>query len=121
MITQISDFTETENFYRIPVPIGAGDTAELKSVINFAEAKFTETFGTVDFDVTSNMEALKYFVFAFWLSEVPVKKTPIASSAKPRYNQAENVYDVERFYRAYNMACTLMGRKDKRLVKNFNF
>ena len=121
MITKISDYSETNEFYRIPAPIGAGDTAELTGLINFAEMRFTRTFGSVDFSIPSNMEALKYFVFSQWCSAVPIKKTPVAPSAKPRYNQAENVYDVERFSKAYNTACDLMDRKDFRLIQNFNF
>ena len=121
MITKISDYSETSEFYRIPAPIGAGDTAELNGLINFAEMRFTRTFGSVDFSIPSNMEALKYFVFSQWCAAIPIKKTPVAPSAKPRYNQAENVYDVERFSKAYNTACELMNRKDFRLIQNFNF
>ena len=121
MITEISDYTETDKFYRIPVPIGAGDTTELLGILNFAETKFEETFGTTDFNVPANVEALKYFSFAIWLSEIPIKKTPVAATSKPRYNQAENIYDRERFEKAYNTACFLMNRKDLRLMSNFNF
>ena len=121
MITEISDYSETSEFYRIPAPIGAGDTAELTGLINFAEMRFTRIFGSVDFDISSNLEALKYFVFSQLCAAMPIKKTPVAPSAKPRYNQAENVYDVERFLKAYNTACELMNRKDFRLIQNFNF
>ena len=121
MVTKIADYTEVSKFYRIPAPIGAGDTAELNGIIDFAETKFAETFGSVDFDEAANLEALKYFVFAIWCSEIQIKKTPVAPSAKPRYNQADNISDVERFSQAYNHACTLMGRRDLRLIKNFNF
>ena len=121
MITEISDYSETSEFYRIPAPIGAGDTAELTGLINFAEMRFTRIFGSVDFTKPSNLEALKYFVFSQWCATIPIKKTPVAPSAKPRYNQAENVYDVERFLNAYNTACELMNRKDLRLIQNFNF
>ena len=74
MITEISDYSETSEFYRIPAPIGAGDTAELTGLINFAEMRFTRIFGSVDFDIPSNLEALKYFVFSQWCAAMPIKK-----------------------------------------------
>lgn len=118
MFTELTDYISTNEFYRIPSPMGGVDEMELLGVISEGERKFADTFGVEPNE--ENADAVRFFVFAFWLKVQSLKKTAQGASAKVRFNQAENHFDTTRYYYAYNRACELMGAKDKKLVRIIN-
>lgn len=122
MILSIEDFVSTNQFYRIPAPTGAADTADIEGCISEAENEFMEVFGVTEMDIIDErLEALKYFTFAFWLRVQATRKTPAGAGAKINFTQSQNYIDEPRRYKAYNRACSIMGRPDLKIHKIFNY
>lgn len=122
MILQASDFTDTSSFYRIPMPLGVSDAADLDGCIAEGEKEFCETFNVAPADIADDaLEALKYFTFAFWLRMQGLRKTAAGAGAKINFTQSQNYVDTARRYQAYNRACSLMGREDKKMFKIINY
>lgn len=119
MILTLDDFVETTEFYRIPRPTGAYDTADLLGIISEGEKEFMETFELTEISGTA-IEALKYYTFALWLRMQAARKTAAGAGAKINFTQSENHMDWVRRYQAYNMACEMMGRRDKKMLKILN-
>ena len=118
-MTTIQDYTNTSEFYRIPSPKGEQEVADLQAAINEGERIFADTFGVLP--STENVEAVKFFVFAYWLQWQRLRKTSAGAGAKLRFTQAENEYDQLRRITAYKRACIMMGRSDLQLLKIFNY
>lgn len=118
MITQVSDYIDTAEFYRIPCPVGGQEKADLEAAIAEGERLFSDTFG-VEPD-GGNVEAVKFFVFAFWLKSQVLRKTSAGASARLNFTQSANEYDQTRRVVAYNRACVMMKRDDLKLHKIFN-
>lgn len=92
--------------------------ADLSAAIEEGENEFADTFGIMPSE--ANIEAVKYFVFAFWLKVQAVRKTSAGASAKINFTQSQNVHDSTRRIVAYNRACTIMGRAELKLHRLFN-
>lgn len=121
MILTIEDFTQTQEFYRIPQPTGPADTADLVGALSEGERQFMETFRVVETEIIDErLEALKYFAFAFWLRWQATRKTPSGAGAKINFTQSQNYIDEPRRYQAYNRACFIMGRPDLKMFKILN-
>lgn len=120
MITQIADYTaaEVQEFYKIPAPVGAQDTADLQAAIAEGEREFADTFKVEA--SAENVEAVKFFVFAHWLRWQALRKTSAGAGAKLNFTQSQNYQDQQRSVIAYNRACVIMNRKDLKLHKIFN-
>lgn len=126
MITQVSDYTQTNEFYRIPAPIGSEDTAALMSAIAEGERVFFDTFGfdysQGDPELTDEQtEALKFVVFSEWLRWQTLRKTSTGIGAKNRFTQSDSHYDQERRVQAWNRACVIMQKPEKKMLKIFNY
>lgn len=118
-MTQASDYTNTREFYRIPKPFGEQESADLDAAISEGERLFADTFGVAP--SAENVEAVKHFVFANWLRWQTLRKTSAGASAKLEFTQAQNRADETRRVTAWNRACELMGRTDRKIHKIFNY
>jgi len=67
------------------------------------------------------LEALRYWTAAAYLRYGAVRTTPAGISARASFTQSEPVFDVARWARFYNEACTLMYRPDKKVYNLFNY
>lgn len=122
MILTVSDFVNTNKFYRIPAPVGESDRLDIEAAIAESENQFIETFSVRAIDIVDErIEALKYFTFAFWLRWQATRKTQSGAGAKVNFTQSQNYVDEPRRYQAYNRACTIMGRKDLKMFKIINY
>lgn len=119
MVTTLDDYIKTDEFYRIPAPMGAGESSNLSGCIAEGEKTFADTFGVSAEE--ADREAVKYFVFSFWLRNSRLVKTANGLSAKVRYNQADANYDQKRAVTAYNRACKIMKRTDLKLKPILNY
>jgi len=66
-------------------------------------------------------QALRYWTAAAYLRYGAVRTTPAGISARASFTQSEPVFDVARWARFYNEACTLMYRPEKKVYNLFNY
>lgn len=118
-MTIVADYIDTNEFYRIPKPIGESERLDIEAAIAEGERSFYDTFGIAPND--DNLEAVKFFVFAFWLRIQSLRKTSAGASAKLNFTQSQNYADQTRRVTAYNRACEMMQRKDLKLIKIINY
>lgn len=120
--TVITDYTGASDIYRIPHPTGAAETAEIEAAIAEGERSFADTFGIAPASVSGDeLLALKCYCYCVWLKQNWVKRTAQGAGAKVRFNQADNVFDAERYMTAYNRCCVLLGQPNKKLKNILNF
>jgi len=67
------------------------------------------------------LQALRYWTAAAYLRYGAVRTTPAGISARATFTGSEPVFDVARWARFYNEACTLMYRPEKKIYNLFNY
>lgn len=117
-MTTVNDYRDNSKFYYVPAGVGSQEVADLTAAIAEGEQKFADLFGVAPSE--ENVEAVKHYVFAYWLRWQSLRKTSAGASAKINFTQSQNHVDTERFVTAYNRACVIMGRTDLKLHRLFN-